>query len=144
METSSSGERNEGEFKNDEENGVMVSVYPGGTRYEGEFKNAQRSGLGVYIWPDGDLYEGEFKEASRNGAGIYHGGDTKDFARKSGQWVNGRLTGYAVVVEKTGNREVGTFRDDKLEGYGATYDAQGGLIEQGLYEDGQIKTALPR
>ena len=53
----------------------------------------------------------------------------------------GRLTGYAVIIWKAGTRSVGIFKDDKLDGYGAVFDAQGRLIEQGLYEDGELKAA---
>jgi len=142
VEAWSSGERNEGEFLNDEENGAMVSVYPAGTRYEGEFRNAKRSGAGVYTWTDGDHYEGEFSNASRNGYGTYYGAETKAFTAKSGQWVNGRLTGQGIVFWKDGKRSAGSFQNDQLDGYGALFDSRGNVIEQGYYEFGELKSTL--
>ena len=96
----------------------------------------------MYTWTDGDHYEGEFSNASRNGYGTYYGAETKAFAAKSGQWVNGRLTGHAVILWKDGKRSAGSFQNDQLDGYGALFDAEGHVIEQGYYEFGELKSPL--
>jgi hypothetical protein len=139
VEVWTSGERNEGEFRNDAEHGAVVSIYATGGRYEGEFRNARRSGAGVYTWTDGDRYEGEWQNASRNGMGIYYGGESKNYASKSGQWINSRLTGDAVVVFKDGSRFIGSFLDDVLDGYGVKIDPEGRILEQGRYDRGELR-----
>ena len=47
------GDRFEGEFKNDKFNGKGIYYYHNGKRYEGNYKDNKRNGIGIYYWPDG-------------------------------------------------------------------------------------------
>ena len=47
--------------------GKGIYYYKSGNRYEGEWKNDKREGKGIYYFNDGDRYEGEFKNHKMEG-----------------------------------------------------------------------------
>ena len=42
-----------------------------GNRYEGDFRDDKRTGRGIFTWPDGDHYDGDFIDGKRHGRGIF-------------------------------------------------------------------------
>ena len=48
-----------------------VYKWKDGRTYEGNFLEDQRNGLGEYKWPDGACYKGFFKAGHRDGEGTY-------------------------------------------------------------------------
>ena len=46
--------------------------YNSGDRYEGEWKNDKREGKGIYYYKSGSRYEGEYKKNKKEGKGIYY------------------------------------------------------------------------
>lgn len=48
-----SGDKYNGEFKEDLEHRQGIWTHPNGEKYEGEHKDGKRHGTGIYTWPDG-------------------------------------------------------------------------------------------
>lgn len=140
------GGRFEGEWRDDDRNGIGVMTWPDGHRYEGEWIFDHRNGLGVQSWTDGDRYEGEFSAGWESGPGLYIGGSTKSFREKAGMFGDDQLKGYGLIHYKDGTALIGAFDivDNRqvLNGYGAMLDAQGHVSEQGLYKGGKLDTAM--
>jgi len=42
-----------------------------GRKFEGEWRNNNMEGLGIYVWNDGRRYEGMYKDDKKHGFGIY-------------------------------------------------------------------------
>ena len=59
-----SGEKYDGDWKNDMQEGKGTYLYASGTHYEGEWRNGVMEGKGTMIWTSGvhkgDRYIGEF------------------------------------------------------------------------------------
>jgi hypothetical protein len=64
------GNKYEGEWKDDKKSGEGVYTWSNGSRYEGGWKDGKQSGQGLYTWPSGLQYEGGFKEDLRSGRGV--------------------------------------------------------------------------
>jgi len=157
-----SGERFEGEFRNDRRNGLGVHSYSDGGSYEGEQHDDSRSGFGiqafddgahyegeyragsktagVYLFPDGDHYEGGFRNEKLGGVGVYYGGNSRQYREEAGEFVDDALNGHAVIRWKDGSRDEGTWKDAKLEGYAARFDAKGAVVEQGSFSGGELRS----
>ena len=77
-------------------NGHGVYTWPTGDRYEGEWKDDKRAGHGVSTWPDGRRHEGEWKDGKQAGHGVFTlpNGD-----RYEGEWKDGKYTGHASTEE---------------------------------------------
>ena len=56
-----------------------------GDKYEGDFKNDCPEGKGIYYWINGDKYEGDFKNGVREGKGIYY---YRDGRAETGYYIN--------------------------------------------------------
>merc|ERR1712200_385984 len=67
-------DRYEGEFKNDEKNGVgtytWISGYWQGDQYSGQVRDDKIEGKGVYKTAYGDLYDGNFTNGQKDGYGV--------------------------------------------------------------------------
>lgn len=70
---------------------------------------------GTFTWPDGEKYVGEFRNDKRSGQGTF-------------TWSNGE-------------KYVGAFSDNKRHGRGVRYSADGLVLEQGLWENGELVSA---
>lgn len=119
------GDRYDGEFRGGAYNGVGVvrfgenanSRQYNGLRYEGQFVNNQYNGVGVHYWRDGLQLAGAFENMQPYlGVRRY-----PDGSRYEGE-------------------EVGGARD----GYGVSWDAQGRVINQGIWSNGTLATPLSR
>jgi len=49
--------------------------YASGNRYEGEFKNDKLHGKGILYKADGNRYEGTFENGKQHGNGVYYFAD---------------------------------------------------------------------
>ncbi|MBV9548998.1 MAG: hypothetical protein JO256_04925 [Alphaproteobacteria bacterium] len=105
----------------------------------GSVGQAQAGGTRTEIFgvPGGLRYEGEV-----DGFGTLTGGPDQDYREYHGQVRAILRSGLGVSYGKDGTVQVGRFEFDRLNGYGARYDAQGKLLEQGLYERGILKTPV--
>ena len=59
---------------------------PDGERYEGEWRDDKENGRGVTTWPDGHRYEGEYRDGKANGTGT---ATLANGSTYSGTWTNG-------------------------------------------------------
>jgi len=48
-----------------------IYTWESGNKYEGEWKNNKRHGQGTLYFNDGDIYVGDFRDNKRNGQGVY-------------------------------------------------------------------------
>lgn len=89
--TLASGNRYEGQYKDNKYNGQGVMTFASGERYEGQFKNDKREGQGVMTFADGERksYEGQWKNDKREGQGVMTFADGR---RYEGQWKDGNYT----------------------------------------------------
>lgn len=76
--------RYEGEWANDNRNGVGVYVWRDGMRHAGGQSNSQLSGPGVFSFTNGNRQEGEYANGVRNGPGVLWGPDGRLIS--SGIW----------------------------------------------------------
>ena len=89
--------------------GKFIVEFSSGNKYVGEFKDSKRHGQGTFSWAFGDKYVGKYRE------GNFHGEGTFTFAngmKEIGEWQYGALNGYAIQ-----------------------YDADGGIIREGIFKD---------
>lgn len=127
-----------GEVKNGMANGFGTLIYSptdenGRLRYDGQWKDNNREGYGTIVFKDGSmiaslkwekndlndfvisstaagyLYSGQVKK------GVYHGLGISVEPEKSfaGEWSNGLLHGYNLVVGKDGTKTVARFENNK-------------------------------
>lgn len=83
-----------------------------GTKYSGHLAGSVISGRGTYMWPDGTRYEGAFKNNQRHGKGSMILVDTSKW---SGKW-----------------------KHNKKNGKGKQFDANGVVIQKGIWEADQL------
>ena len=65
------GDIYEGDFINNQIEGIGKFKYANGDSYRGEVKNSMRSGKGIMKMYNGDIYDGEFKENKKHGFGSF-------------------------------------------------------------------------
>ena len=81
-----------GLWKNNDMHGQGVYTYRKESnldRYEGNFKNDNFDGLGTLYWKNGDRYEGNFVKGQQNGFGIKYAANGSIIYK--GEWKNGKL-----------------------------------------------------
>jgi antitoxin component YwqK of YwqJK toxin-antitoxin module len=111
--TWTSGERYEGNFKDDKFNGYGIEYYPSGKKlFEGNYKNGKFNGQGTYFWEDGSKYVGNFK--------------------------NSKFNGYGIEYYPSGGKSIeGNFKNEKLNGQVTSYNEDGSIEFQGEYVNGK-------
>ncbi|HEY0647660.1 MAG TPA: caspase family protein [Phenylobacterium sp.] len=152
-----------GEIVNGQAQGLGVRVWSDGFRQEGEWVANLFTGNGVTTdprgnfvvgrWageamvlvveslPNGERFEGEYS-AGRRSLGVFIGGANRDYAERSGEWSASGLNGYGVVRWRNGARSEGEFSGDQPNGAGAFTNAQGRVVEQGIYRGGRLAQPL--
>jgi len=99
--------------------------------YQGEIENGKANGTGKAIYENGNSYEGNFTDNQRTGYGI---AITQTGEKYEGQWKNDRFNGKGKYTWKNGDYYVGMFEGAKRHGKGKLYNAQGTLLQDGLWE----------
>lgn len=100
--------------------------------YEGEIENGKANGKGMALYENGNRYEGHFTDNQRTGYGI---AITKAGEKYEGQWQNDRFNGKGKYTWKNGDYYIGIFEEAKRHGKGKLYNAQGKLLQDGLWEN---------
>ncbi|PPR78806.1 MAG: Secreted effector protein PipB2 [Alphaproteobacteria bacterium MarineAlpha3_Bin5] len=107
------GNKYEGDWKNDQYNGIGTLTDSIGNRYFGQFKNGKFHGYGTAHFANGNTYVGEFKSDKFNGQGTYTFAD--------------------------GRKDIGEWKDDKMHGKIIRYFANGTVGQEGIFENGLLK-----
>jgi hypothetical protein len=107
------GSKYEGEWRYDDKEGKGIMIYSGGSKYEGEWKNDKMEGKGSLIYSDGDKYEGEWKNDKREGKGVMV---YSDGSKYEGEWKNDRKEGKGIMVYYDGSKYEGEWRNDEQLG----------------------------
>ena len=114
-----------GETQKGQAHGHGRMVWPDGAIYEGQWREGVPNGSGEVTWADGSYYAGEWAEGGRHGEGlhemkdgeVYEGEWSHDLpngrgartapngSSKQGTWVRGKLTGPAVLTERSADGE---------------------------------------
>lgn len=83
-----------------------------GTTYSGNLGGIYINGKGTYTWVDGSRYEGSFRKNQRHGKGSMI---AKDGSKWSGKWKNNKKNGKGKMFDAQGLVvETGVWLDDKL------------------------------
>ena len=105
----------EGDWTNDNQNGIGIENTPDNSTYKGEFRNGIKQGIGVYTWQDGSSYAGEWDNNKFNGYGMYTFSNGK---RYNGHFVDGEMNGYGELIWERGDAYLGGIKKGKKHGYG--------------------------
>jgi hypothetical protein len=111
-------------------------------KWGGRLAAFQHGGVGVITYANGDRYAGGTRAGDRFGIGVYTGAPARIYRERVGEFAADELNGYAVVYRKDGRVRLGQWKDGVMSGYGALYDAQGHLLEQGLYTNDRLAAPL--
>ncbi len=111
-------------------------------KWGGRLAAFQHGGAGVITYANGDRYAGGTRAGDRFGIGVYTGAPARIYRERVGEFAIDELNGYAVVYRKDGKVRIGQWKDGVMSGYGALYDAQGHLLEQGLYTNDRLAAPL--
>jgi len=160
--TWANGEKYVGEWQNDQKHGQGTYIYSNGNKYVGRFKNSKKHGQGTFTWANGDRYVGEYKDGMSNGQGTYtwgngewkgdkyvgkfkndqrHGQGTYTHAngdKYEGGYKNNLMDGQGTYTYANGRKEVGEFKNDKLNGYAIKYFADGSIDQEGIFKDDEF------
>ena len=130
--TFASGNKYEGEWKDDMKNGRGVYTFASGNKYDGEWKDNKKNGRGVYTFTNGNKYDGEWKDSKENGHGVYmySNGDKYDGEFKYGNFHRRGVYNYA-----NGDKYDGEFKNGNFNGRGV-YTCANGDIYNGEWKDG--------
>jgi hypothetical protein len=142
---SSTEQRYEGGWSNGRSGYGVMFLHAGrfaGDRYAGQYRGGVLGGVGVYSYAintnnpyeDGTLrYEGEYLNDRRNGLGVMH-------------FRDGRRDAVSRFAD--GSRYEGEHRNGLNHGYGVHWDAQGRVMQAGIWTAGenytQVTTPLSR
>jgi len=156
------GEKYVGEWQNDQKHGQGTYIYSTGNKYVGRYKNSKKHGQGTFTWANGDRYVGEYKNGMSNGQGTYtwgngewkgdkyvgkfkndqrHGRGTYTHANGDtyeGGYKNNLMDGQGTYTYANGRKEVGEFKNDKLNGYAIKYYADGSIDQEGIFKDDEF------
>jgi hypothetical protein len=137
------GERYQGEWRENKKHGKGTVIYKNGDKYEGDWAYDLRHGLGtLWIFKNGKYavrYNGEWRDDQPTGHGTFFedNGDTYE-----GDWSNGQRHGKGRAVY--GGRPVdgfggdvyeGSFENDVKHGVGTMMYANGDIFEGGWADD---------
>ena len=79
----------EGDWKDNEKNGIGIQTYEGVGKYHGYWVDGKRDGEGVMTYTSQDIYSGNWVQGEKDGQGTY-------------------------IFNKTGEKYVGTFKTGQL------------------------------
>ena len=111
-------------------------VFEDGSLYEGELVLGLPDGYGVITYSSGDLYEGQFAKGSPNGYGTIRYKSIQDLEKYSGNWENGKRSGFGALTMGDQSVLEGHWDQDSLK-YGEFRDASGN-ISYGKWQNNQL------
>ena len=105
----------EGEWSNNQKNGIGIDKYLTNSEYKGEFKKGSKEGIGTLCWSNGDKYEGQWKHNEMNGIGIYSYSNGSQYR---GEFKNNMMDGYGEFDWFDDKLYIGYYKNDRRFGYG--------------------------
>lgn len=87
-------------------------AFDSGTTYQGEWNDNEIEGVGILKVPSDGKYEGEFKDSQKQGEGTYTWSDGTVY---SGRWDHDQMDGKGKYTEKNGLVCEGTFKDNHFD-----------------------------
>jgi len=153
-ETMSDGSIYEGDMFGYMKQGRGKLTYPDGKYYEGEWKIGRINGQGTLYNRDGSIiYDGQWKNEKYHGKGVLYnpqkktcldevGSEVLKLKKKSDQtWIkyegnfqDGMWEGTGDLSFTNGDRYIGDFKKDKVEGRGVFVGINGKIVE-GAWKD---------
>ena len=126
-----------GTWKDMKRHGYGIEIWPDGSKYEGKHKNNERHGQGIYTYIDGSVYKGEHRKNERHGQGVYKFGPQSKWAgdKYVGQHKNGKRHGKGTYIYANRVKDIGEFKNGKLNGYAIRYDENGDIVKRGIWKD---------
>ncbi len=116
-----------------------IDTFASGNKYEGEYKDNKRSGQGTFTFANGDKYVGEYKDGNRNGLGTYTFSDGNKYV---GEYKDSKRNGLGTYTFSDGKKYVGEFTDNDFNGHGILYSSNSTIIKQGMWVTGSLVQSL--
>lgn len=108
--------------------------------YEGQWKDNQQNGVGILNYTNGDIYKGSFKDGLPHGHGVLRKGsfNTSTASIYIGEWILGTKCGYGVMDDiMAGEKYLGNWNDNKKHGNGVIVTSEGvyyeGMFSQDIF-----------
>ena len=147
----------EGEIKNDLRHGKGTFVFSKGGFYKGEWQNGKMEGFGILYYSSGKVaYEGEWLDDAFEGRGTIFNEITGDLEGEqvnyedfnavendklwnsySGEFKMYQKNGVGTLRFRTGEKLIGSFKNDKIDGNCAFYKKDGSVL-QGVWADDKL------
>ncbi|MEI7610885.1 MAG: hypothetical protein WCJ64_26170 [Rhodospirillaceae bacterium] len=102
-----SGDRYEGNWKDDAPSGKGTYTWANGSGYQGEWREGKKQGKAVYIWPNGDRFEGLYQD-DRPVSGMYIKADGARYVAEITDGTIGPGNRLYTTEERLSVRRVGT------------------------------------
>lgn len=105
----------EGEWKDNNKEGLGKKAFTDKSIYMGAWKNNMKEGHGVYTWQDNTKYVGYWKEDKYHGFGLKSWSDGDQF---EGTWKEDKKHGKGTYKWSNGDKYEGDWEEDKQHGNG--------------------------
>ena len=119
----------EGQFKDDEKDGLGIEYFFDGSRYDGYFVEGIRCGHGTFQDENG-VYHGEWSDGERHGLGTFY---YPSGAYCVGLWSNGLMHGRGIYVDPKGDAFGVMYNDGVCENKTAFSDSVLGGEGEDMY-----------
>ncbi|CDW74605.1 morn repeat protein [Stylonychia lemnae] len=133
----SNGAVYDGLWKNNQLDGFGRQIYDSGDYYLGEWKDGKANGYGEYYWKDGKIYKGQWVNNKKEGLRLLRLSDGDQYY---GQQVNGK--GVGVYTYNSGDILLGQYMNDYAHGIQMSIPKDGGQIQIGKYQNGELIETL--
>lgn len=127
-----------GDIKGGKRHGKGEMKFESGERYNGEWKEDLMDGEGTYTWLDDTKYKGRFKQGMREGKnGEY---DDPQGLKYKGEFFADKFYGFGEAEWADGRSYQGGWKDGRQHGYGKFIFAKNSKFENyiGNWNEGQI------
>jgi hypothetical protein len=86
------------------------------------------------LFENGNKYSGLWVEGKYDGHGEYFISQNRD--KYAGEFSKNKYEGFGIYYFSNGAKYVGYWKDGKQHGFGTDYNSTGGIINQGIYDNG--------
>ena len=121
-----SGNRYEGDWKNNKKHGIGKMKYINVGEYQGYWENGHRHGEGIFTYANGDVYSGWWRFGNKHGTGTYS--FSKNGMKLYGVWEEGNLK-VSKWIFPNGTFYQGGFENNKPSGAGEWHFENGNTVK---------------